>query len=140
MSRANAHSRRLLLPMFRASRDGDLRRWLSPRGGTITAHDDLARAIVRWVNESRTGFAVLVDVARVSCRRKTLGTPGTPDVLVFVPPDARAIGLEVKVGRDKMRPSQIEWARRGAVVGLVVHEVRSLNEAIRHVELARRGT
>jgi hypothetical protein len=43
--------------------------------------------------------------------------------------------LEAKIGRDKLRPAQIDFANRAIRCGLEVHVVRSLDEVI---EIANR--
>lgn len=42
--------------------------------------------------------------------------------------------LEYKVGRDKLRPSQIDFADRAIARGVEVHEVRTMDDVIRIAE------
>lgn len=73
------------------------------------------------------------------CVEKRHGTPygkiGQPDLSICI--DGRRVELEAKVGRNKPTAMQwerlAEWARAGAVVGVVY----SVEDALRIVEQAR---
>ena len=54
------------------------------------------------------------------------GRPGTPDIIGALPPRGQFIGIEVKVGKDKQRESQIEWQARIEKVGGIYLIVRDL--------------
>ncbi|MDD5303526.1 MAG: hypothetical protein PHS14_10510 [Elusimicrobia bacterium] len=52
----------------------------------------------------------------------------------------RNLLLEYKVGRDKLRPSQIDFSDRAIRCGLEVHEVRTLDDVIRIEQQAEEGS
>ncbi len=63
----------------------------------------------------------------------SFGLPGLGDV-TGVLPDGRAIYLEFKVGRDKLRASQNRFSARIKSLNAVYIEVRSVEEAIKELE------
>ena len=60
----------------------------------------------------------------------TLCPPGTPDILIVVPPRGRLLGLEVKTAKGEERESQLAWASRARGLGAGVETVRSVAEAV----------
>jgi hypothetical protein len=56
----------------------------------------------------------------------------------LIAPAKGSLLLEIKRGRDKLRPDQIAFADRAIRCGLEVHEIRSLDEVIA-IATARNG-
>ncbi len=56
--------------------------------------------------------------------------PGTPDILVVVPPHGLLLGLEVKTATGEERESQLAWANKARRRGALVETVRSPQEAV----------
>lgn len=55
-------------------------------------------------------------------------TSGLPDIVLIFPPDGRFVGIEVKIGKDKQRPSQVEFERNSTQSGAVYRIVKSFND------------
>jgi hypothetical protein len=66
-----------------------------------------------------------------------LSPPGTPDILVAVPPLGRLLGLEVKTATGKERASQVAWAEAASRHGVTVQTVRTPAEAVRAYQDAK---
>jgi len=100
--------------------------------GSAQAHDSLVRACLEWLAWHGIEAAAVNQIAR---RREdgtfhTAGAPvGFPDIVGCLPPSGRMLLIECKSGKSRLRPKQIEAARRwvgaGAVWG-VVHAVDEL--------------
>jgi hypothetical protein len=77
-------------------------------------------------------YAFRVQSGRVKVRGgyMQLAPPGTPDVLVIVPPHGRLLGLEVKTATGKEREAQVEWAEGARRLGAAVRTVRTPEEAV----------
>lgn len=58
-----------------------------------------------------------------------LGPEGLPDVIVIIPPNGMFLGLEIKSAKGKLRPSQIEFAKKVTNAGGIYRVVRSLEQA-----------
>lgn len=89
-------------------------------------------------------FAFRAQAGKVKVRGgwMTLCPPGTPDILVIVPPRGLVLGLEVKTATGEERESQLAWAAKVRARGGVVETVRSPSEALeayaRAVEASKR--
>ncbi len=55
-------------------------------------------------------------------------TSGLPDIVLILPPTGRFIGLELKLGKDKQRPSQIEFERDSTSSGAVYKIIKSFED------------
>lgn len=66
-------------------------------------------------------FSGMVPTARGD--RYRVGTPGAADIIGCTG-DGRAIAVEVKVGRDRVRPHQAAWAAAWLTRGALYAEVR----------------
>lgn len=68
--------------------------------------------------------ALLTGRLPTSLHPHKIGVDGEADIQGLVPPHGRGLAVEVKVGRDKLRPKQVSWAKMWAGLGgvhLVVH-------------------
>jgi hypothetical protein len=59
-----------------------------------------------------------------------LAPEGTPDIMICVPPNGRALFLEVKTRRGKESGGQTTRAQELRALGALVHTVRSVEEAV----------
>ncbi len=77
-------------------------------------------------------FAFRVQAGKVKVRGgyMTLCPPGTPDILVVVPPNGHLLGLECKAITGELRESQIAWSAKARARGVTVETVRSVDEAL----------
>jgi hypothetical protein len=53
-----------------------------------------------------------------------IGVDGEADIQGLIPPMGRGLAVEVKVGKDRLRPQQAQWAKMwvaGGGVHLVIH-------------------
>lgn len=96
----------------------------------IEPEKDIQRRILDWLETTNlvhwrqnSGWAFM------GTRMVRLGPEGLPDVIVIVPPTGQFLGLEVKSARGKLRPSQIEFAKKVTNAGAVYRIVRSLEQA-----------
>lgn len=48
---------------------------------------------------------------------RKIGVEGEPDIQGIISPHGQAIGVEVKVGRDRLRPKQTAWAKMWVAKG-----------------------
>lgn len=85
------------------------------------AHDELVAQAAQYLEL----HGLLVIVTHDAKHRPV--EPGITDLIALAP---GSLLLEAKVGRDKLRPDQIEFRNRAIRCGLDVHEVRSLDEVI----------
>lgn len=95
------------------------------------SEQDLTRAIVQslgrigvwcWRNNSGT--------VRVGGRTIVMSPVGSPDIFGILPPNGRLFGLEVKLGNEKQRDSQVEWQNDADRNGVRYAVVRSITEAL----------
>jgi len=87
-------------------------------------------------------FAFRAQAGKVKVRGgwMQLCPPGTPDILVIVPPRGMVVGLEVKTLTGELRESQLAWAAKVRALGGVVETVRSPAEAVAaYVAATERG-
>lgn len=86
--------------------------------GTNT-HAGQVREVCKFVRMQRAGFAW-----KTHQSGKVRGDKGLPDVFCIVPVGAmaepRAFWVEVKVGRDKLSPEQIDFKRVSEAAGIPV--------------------
>ena len=95
-------------------------------------HADLVAAVL--VELSRRGCFVWRNPTGVATplgttRPVRYGLPGAPDVLGVLP-GGQLLGVECKVGRDRVRPDQERWHARARALGarvVVVHGVEELD-------------
>jgi acetyl esterase/lipase len=106
-------------------------------------HGDLVRAVVSACNLIPGVFVFPVDVARVKGFKRTLGMPGTSDVLGWWQPPMRtprcewcnalrpvSVAFECKVGRDRLRPEQRAFLDKLRAAGGIAAEIRSADQAV----------
>ena len=74
-----------------------------------------------WRNNSGT--------VRVGGRTIVMSPVGSPDIFGILPPNGRLFGLEVKLGNEKQRDSQVEWQNDADRNGVRYAVVRSVAEA-----------
>lgn len=107
-----------------------------PRG-SASAHSHLCRACQDFLELHGIPVAVInqrpVRLANGSYR--TPGAPaGFPDIVAGLPPQGRMLLLEVKSGKSRLRPRQLEaglkWTEAGALWG-VIRSVTDLPEILR---------
>lgn len=77
-------------------------------------------------------FAFRAQAGKVKVRGgyMNLCPPGTPDILVVVPPRGHLLGLECKTLTGELRESQIVWATKARARGVTVETVRNVDEAL----------
>lgn len=77
-------------------------------------------------------FAFRAQAGKVKVRGgyMNLCPPGTPDILVVVPPAGLLLGLECKALTGELRESQIAWRSKAQALGAKVETVRSVEEAL----------
>ena len=100
-------------------------------------HADACKLVMQWLSEAGCRFVTLrpvgqfvalTDLMRATnsagaiaalraVRRQRIGVTGEADVQAILPPHGRAVGVEVKVGRDTPRPAQLHWAEKFAEAG-----------------------
>lgn len=100
-------------------------------------HGDACKLVMQWLSEAGCRFVTLrpvgqfvalTDLIRATnassaiaalraVRRQAIGVTGEADVQAVLPPYGRAVGVEVKVGRDTPRPAQLRWAEKFAEAG-----------------------
>lgn len=94
--------------------------WL--RVGLAPTHDDIESQAYQYL--TLRGWLVI----RTHDDQHPPVEPGVSDFIALR--RGRELLLEFKTGRDKPRPSQIDFADRAIRCGLEVHEVRMLDEVI----------
>ncbi len=97
----------------------------------MTPEGKVKRAILDAL-QAAGAFAFPVQAGKVKVRGgwMQLAPPGTPDILVVVPPDGHLLGLEVKTAKTKERLSQLAWAEGAREAGVTVRTVRTVAEAV----------
>lgn len=55
------------------------------------------------------------------------GKSGSPDIIAITPPDGRFLGIEVKTGRDRLRPAQEGFITNARRMGAEVLIVKDFN-------------
>jgi len=100
-------------------------------------HADACKLVMQWLSESGCRFVTLrpvgqfvalTDLIRATnaasaiaalraVRRQDIGVTGEADVQAILPPHGRAVGVEVKVGRDTPSDAQLHWAEKFAEAG-----------------------
>lgn len=98
----------------------------------MTAEGDIKRAMLEAL-EAVGAFAFRAQSGMVKVRGgyMHLAPPGTPDILVIVPPLGRLLGLEVKTAKGAEREAQLAWASGVRRLGGWVQTVRTPEEAVR---------
>ncbi len=56
------------------------------------------------------------------------GIIGGSDIFVWLPPNGRFLGVEVKTGKDKMRPEQVGFKRNIELMGGLYWEVKTFED------------
>lgn len=97
----------------------------------MSEHNDLRNRILIWL--SGKGFlawsnVVLVGRALTSDAIIHAGGKGRPDIMAVAPKDAKFWGVEVKVGKDKLRPEQKVFRDQLIKRGGIFIEARSLQD------------
>lgn len=87
-----------------------------------------ARGIMAWRQKSEGTF----DAKRGIYRRGT-GTPGLPDIGGILP-GGRALQIEVKAGRNKPTPEQVDFLARARAAGAVAFVAYSVDDVIKELE------
>jgi hypothetical protein len=64
------------------------------------------------------------------CWSRGLLKPGVSDVIAFLPPDGRGVAVEVKIGKDKLRPEQEKFRMSVERVGAAHIVVRDTVDAL----------
>ena len=100
-------------------------------------HADACKLVMQWLSEAGCRFVTLrpvgqfvalTDLIRATnaasaiaalraVRRQDIGVTGEADVQAILPPHGRAVGVEVKVGRDTPSDAQLHWAEKFAEAG-----------------------
>lgn len=95
---------------------------------------DIQKEILEWLGTTdlvhwrqNSGMAFL------GPRRIILGPAGLPDIVVIIRPHGRFVGLEVKNDKGRLRPKQIEFAKKLTEAGGLYFVVRSVEQAKRAV-------
>jgi hypothetical protein len=85
---------------------------------------ELRRAgVLAWRNEVGHGYTMRgTPITYGLC-------PGSADIVGALP-GGRFVGVEIKAGRDRVRPDQAAWARAVTAQGGLVVVVRSVDEAL----------
>lgn len=87
---------------------------------------------------SMRNFSMAIEAIKgVKARPIRYGVPGYPDIHV-ISWGARWIGMEIKTGAAVMSPGQKNFARRVKDIEAVVHEVRSVEQALEILEQYKR--
>ncbi len=82
-----------------------------------------------WAFRLNSGATVIPGSGN-NARRVISGAPaGTPDILVLLPPNGRAVGLEVKTATGVQRPTQVTWQAQANKHGVPYAIVRSFSDA-----------
>lgn len=58
---------------------------------------------------------------------------GVPDILAILPPFGRLLCIEIKTGRDRLRPEQIGFHKSAALMGAVVLVVKDWDDYVRQM-------
>lgn len=97
----------------------------------MTEEGDIKRAILDALLVAGA-FAFRAQAGKVKVRGgyMNLCPPGTPDILVIVPPTGLLLGLEVKSATGEERESQLAWAAKVRALGGAVETVRTPAEAL----------
>lgn len=100
-------------------------------------HADACKLVMQWLSEAGCRFVTLrpvgqfvalTDLIRATnsagaiaalraVRRQRIGVTGEADVQAILPPHGRAVGVEVKVGRDSTSAAQLHWAEKFTEAG-----------------------
>lgn len=100
-------------------------------------HGDACKLVMQWLSEAGCRFVTLrpvgqfvalTDLIRATntagaiaalqaVRRQGIGVTGEADVQAILPPHGRAVGVEVKVRRDRPSAPQLHWAKKFAEAG-----------------------
>lgn len=59
------------------------------------------------------------------------GKTGLPDIMAILPPDGKFLGIEVKTGRDRLRPEQEGFIRNAGLMGAEVLVVKDHPDFLR---------
>ena len=57
-----------------------------------------------------------------------MGKVGSSDILAVLPPNGRFMGIEIKTGKDSLRPEQIGFAKNLATMGAVSIVVKDFSD------------
>lgn len=87
----------------------------------LPTHASLIREIVRYL-KLRGCFVVLTPKGGIK------GEPGLPDIIAFKA--GRTIFIEAKIGRDRMRPEQLQAREELMRQGFEYIEARSLDDVL----------
>ena len=94
----------------------------APRKPLGPSHTELKRAIRDLLKWAR--YEHYPNTAGMGCE------VGLPDLTAIEPTTGRYIGIEVKVGRDELRPAQIKWRDRILRSCGIFIEARSVDDVI----------
>lgn len=72
-------------------------------------------SLTRWINVAKSLRDLKESFRRLP--RLKIGVTGEADVQAVLPPHGRAVGVEVKVGRDTPSAAQLHWAEKFAEAG-----------------------
>lgn len=62
------------------------------------------------------------------------GISGQPDVVAILPPTGRYLGIETKVGKDRLRPAQISFKKNSTFCGAAYLEVKTFQDFLEQYE------
>jgi hypothetical protein len=107
----------------------------------VSAANDLTNAIIQyirfrgglaWRNNSGAFAGNYTDKhGQTRGRFVRFGERGSGDVLALL--DGRFYSIEVKAGRDKLKPAQIEWMESVNARGGCAFEARSLDDVTKRI-------
>ena len=82
-----------------------------------------------WRNSvGATGSSYTTKTGDTKTRYMAYGKPGSPDIMAICPPDGRFLGVEVKTGKDKLRPVQLGFIATAEKMGATVLVVKTYED------------
>lgn len=100
---------------------------------TVKILDFLIRHKIPCRRINVLGVPITRDGAQVGYRPSTM--VGMSDILAWLPPSGRGLAVEIKTGKDKLRPEQVAFLsgiEKAGGISLVVSSFEDFEQKIRH--------
>ena len=102
---------------------------ISPSPASMTKTNETTKLILADLYK-RQIFAYRNSVGAISTPHGfyQMGKTGSSDVIAILPPRGRFLGIEIKTGKDRLRPAQIGFIRNVELMGGLTMTVKSFED------------